>query len=69
MGRREEYEMNVREAHRMAECSVSNPDRAGWLRIAEQWLRMLRTLREKEILQKDRSRRSASRGGNSTSSH
>jgi hypothetical protein len=33
----DEYERNVREAQRMAENSMSDYDRAAWLRIAQQW--------------------------------
>lgn len=36
-----EYEANVREAQRMAENSLTEPDKAAWLRIAQQWLRIL----------------------------
>jgi hypothetical protein len=37
-----EYETGAREAQRLAENSLSEADRAAWLRIAEQWLRLLR---------------------------
>ena len=51
----EEYERNVREAQRMADNSLSETDKAAWLRIAQQWLRMLRTLRGNETPQEDQS--------------
>jgi len=44
----DEYEQNVRECQRMAENSKSDHDRAAWLRLAQQWLRMLRSLRGNE---------------------
>jgi len=52
---KDEYERNVREAQRMAEHSRSDHDRAAWLRIAQQWLRMLRALRGNETAQEDQS--------------
>jgi hypothetical protein len=51
----DEYERNVREAQRKAENSKSDHDRAAWLRIAQQWLRMLRALRGNETAQEDQS--------------
>jgi hypothetical protein len=51
----DEYERNVREAQRMAENSMSDYDRAAWLRIAQQWLRMLRDIRGNETAQEDQS--------------
>jgi hypothetical protein len=51
----DEYERNVSEAQRMAENSMSDHDRAAWLRIAQQWLRMLRELRGNETAQEDQS--------------
>ena len=50
-----EYEHNLREAQRMAENSVTDRDQAAWLRIAQQWLRLLRTLRGTETPQADQS--------------
>jgi len=44
MDQKDEYELNVREAQRMAENSITDADKAAWLRIAQQWLRMLRGL-------------------------
>ena len=55
MGLEDEYEGNVREAQRMAENSKTDHDRAAWLRIAQQWLRMLRSLRGNETPQEDQS--------------
>jgi hypothetical protein len=55
MGLEDEYEQNVREAQRMAENSKSGHDRAAWLRIGQQWLRMLRGLRGNETAQGDQS--------------
>ena len=37
----------------MAENSKSDADRASWLRIAQQWLRMLGAARGNETVQKD----------------
>jgi hypothetical protein len=51
----DEYERNVRECQRMAENSKSDHDRAAWLRLAQQWLRMLRSLRGNETTQVDQS--------------
>ena len=50
-----EYEQNVREAQRMAENSLCDRDKAAWLRIAQQWLRMLRAQRGNETQQADQS--------------
>jgi hypothetical protein len=66
---RDEYEMNVREAQRMADNSLSDTDKAAWLRIAQQWLRMLRTLRGNETSQEDQSGRPASRDDDFKTSH
>jgi hypothetical protein len=64
-----EYEQNVREAQRMAENSLSEKDKAAWLRIAQQWLRMLRPLRGNETPQADQSKWPAPRDDDSNSSH
>lgn len=64
-----QYEGNIREAQRMAENSRSDSDRAAWLRIAQQWLRMLRSARGDETAQEDQSRWPASRNEDSKSSH
>jgi len=48
-----EYEGQVREAQRMAENSLNERDKAAWLRIAQQWLRMLRIHRGNETPQAD----------------
>ena len=50
-----EYEALVREAQRMADNSLNESDKASWLRIAQQWLRMLRTHRKGETPQEDQS--------------
>jgi hypothetical protein len=65
----DEYERNVREAQRMAENSLSETDKAAWLRIAQQWLRMLRSLRGNETPQKDQSSWPAARADDPKSSH
>ncbi len=69
MGLVEEYEGNVREAQRMAENSKSEHDRAAWLRIAQQWLRMLRGLRGNESAQVDQSGWPAPSNEDSSASH
>ena len=69
MGLKEEYEHNVREAQRMAENSLSGSDRGAWLRIAQQWLRMLRRERGDETHQEDQTGWPAARNDNSKSSH
>jgi hypothetical protein len=63
---KEEYEMNAREAQRMAENALSDPDRAAWLGIAQQWLRMLYRLCGNEaaqLLEKWPSTRPGDNGG------
>jgi hypothetical protein len=65
----EEYGRHVRESQRMAENSRSEHDRAAWLRIAEQWLRMLRVARGDETAQADQSKWPAARDDDSKSSH
>ena len=69
MDQKDEYELNVREAQRMAENSITDADKAAWLRIAQQWLRMLRGLRGTETKQEDQSRWPAPRDDESKSSH
>ena len=64
-----EYEQNVREAQRMAENSATERDRAAWLRIAQQWLRMLRALRGTETPQADQSGWPDTHADDSKSSH
>jgi hypothetical protein len=50
-----ECERNVREAQRMADNSITERDKAAWLRIAQQWLRILRSHRGNETPQADQS--------------
>jgi hypothetical protein len=69
MGREDEYELNVRESQRMAENSKSDHDRAAWLRIAQQWLRMLRALRGNETPKEDQSGWPKPRDDDSKASH
>lgn len=69
MGLKEEYEHNVREAQRMAENSRSETDRGAWLRIAQQWLRMLRRERGDETSQADQTNWPAAQDNDSKSSH
>jgi hypothetical protein len=64
-----EYEAQVREAQRMAENSQNQTDKAAWLRIAQQWLRLLRTHRKDETPQEDQSGWPLPRDEDSTSSH
>lgn len=64
-----EYEANVREAQRMAEHSITDADKAAWLRIAQQWLRMLRGRRGNETPQADQSSWPPPRDDDSQSSH
>jgi hypothetical protein len=65
----QEYEYNLREAQRMAENSKSDADKAGWLRIAQQWLRMIRVMRGDETPQEDQSAWPAASDDDSKSSH
>jgi hypothetical protein len=69
MDKIQEYEHNLREAQRMAENSKLDADRAAWLRIAQQWLRMLRALRGDETPQEDQSSWPAASDDDSKSSH
>ena len=64
-----EYQQNVQEAQRMAENSATDRDRAAWLRIAQQWLRMLRLLRPNESVQVDQSSWPDAKDNDSKSSH
>ena len=64
-----EYEANVREAQRMAENSLTDKDKAAWLRIAQLWLRMLRGRRGNETPQSDQSQWPAKSDDDSQSSH
>ena len=64
-----EFETQVREAQRMADNSRNDKDKAAWLRIAQQWLRILRTHRKDETPQQDQSAWPASSPEDSTSSH
>jgi hypothetical protein len=65
----DEYERNVRECQRMAENSKSENDRAAWLRLAQQWLRMLRARRGDETAQADQSGWPTPRDDDSKASH
>ncbi len=49
----DEYERQARECARMAKNSISEVDRASWLRIAQEWMRLLRTSRGNESQQVD----------------
>ena len=53
----------------MAENSATDRDQAAWLRIAQQWLRMLRALRGTETLQADQSGWPDTQDDDSKSSH
>jgi hypothetical protein len=64
-----EYEANVREAQRMADNSVTEQDKAAWLRIAQQWLRILRGHRGTETLQADQTLWPAPSDDDSKASH
>ena len=64
-----EFEQNAREAQRMADNSRSDADKAAWLRIAQQWMRLLRPLRGNETPQEDQSRWPAANSDDSKSSH
>ena len=48
-----EYEFQLREAQRKAEIARDEKDKAAWLRIAQEWLRMLMTQRHTETVQPD----------------
>jgi hypothetical protein len=47
----QEFWRNAAEAQRMAENARNPKHRAAWLRIAEEWLRMLSTLKPAETPQ------------------
>jgi hypothetical protein len=64
-----EYEAQVREAQRMAERSRNKRDKNAWLRIAQQWLRILRIHRTDETRQQDQSTWPAASDEGSMSSH
>jgi hypothetical protein len=64
-----EYEEQVREAQRMAENSLNERDKAAWLRIAQQWLRMLRSHRGNETPQSDQTHWPLPSDDDSKSSH
>ena len=49
----DEYEKQARECERMAQNSRSEVDRASWLRLAQEWQRLLRGLRHNETPQVD----------------
>jgi hypothetical protein len=59
----QEYEMQAREAQRMAENSVHEKDKAAWLRVAAQWLHLLALHRSQAP------HTSASKGDSSETSH
>ena len=50
----EEYWRNAAEAQRMADNSYSAAHKAAWMRIAEQWVRMLSSARSAEATQADK---------------
>ena len=49
----DEFEKQARECERMAKNSVSDIDRASWLRLAQEWMRLLRGSRGNETVQAD----------------
>jgi hypothetical protein len=49
----DEHNKQVLECERMAKNSLSEADRSAWLRLAQQWMRMLRNSRGNETLQAD----------------
>ena len=49
----EKYERQAAECERMAQNSKSDADRASWLRMGQEWLRLLRFARGNETPQVD----------------
>jgi len=64
-----EYEAQVRESQRMADNSLNESDKVSWLRIAQRWLRILRTHRKDETPQEDQSGWPAPSDKDSQASH
>jgi hypothetical protein len=49
----DEYQKQAAECERMAKNSLSEADRASWLRLAQEWMRLLRNSRGDETRQAD----------------
>ncbi len=64
-----EYEKQARECERMAKNSISDTDRAAWLRLAQEWMRLLRGSRGNETMQVDQKDWPKPSDTDSTSSH
>jgi len=67
--RAEEYAAQAAECERMAKNSISDVDRATWLRLAQEWMRLLRASHGDETAQADQKDWPAADESESKSSH
>jgi hypothetical protein len=65
----EEYKRQAAECERMAKNSISDVDRASWLRLAQEWMRLLRSSHGNETAEIDQKDWPPSDDGDSKSSH
>ena len=65
----EEYAKQAAECERMAKNSISDVDRATWLRLAAEWTRLLRSSHGNETMQVDQKDWPTSDESGSKSSH
>jgi hypothetical protein len=65
----DEYAKQAAECERMAKNSVSDVDRSTWLRLAQEWMRLLRASHGNETVQVDQKDWPAADESGSKSSH
>lgn len=65
----DEYKKQALECERMAKNSISDVDKATWLRLAQEWTRLLRASRGNETAQIDQKDWPSGRDDDSSTSH
>lgn len=65
----DEYAKQAQECERMAKNSLNEGDRARWLRLAQEWMRLLRPTRGNETAQVDQKDWPPGRDDGSSTSH
>ena len=65
----DEYKKQALECERMAKNSISDVDKATWLRLAQEWTRLLRASHGNETAQVDQKDWPSGRDDDSSTSH
>ena len=65
----DEFKKQALECERMAKNSLNDSDRATWLRLAQEWMRLLRPTRGNETVQADQKDWPPERDDDSNTSH